>query len=65
MAFIHGFMIAAATVAGAAAPQHPAAPAGKEVCAACHEQVVAQLDRSAHSAVVLKEGGTGRWRTTC
>ena len=58
MAFIHGFMIAAVTVVGAASPQQPAAPAGKEVCAGCHDQVVAQFDRSAHSAVALKEGGT-------
>ena len=56
MAFIHGFMIAAFTVVGADAPQQPAAPAGKEVCAGCHDQVVAQFDRSAHSALVLKEG---------
>jgi pyruvate/2-oxoacid:ferredoxin oxidoreductase beta subunit len=51
-------MIAAVTVVGAASPQQPAAPAGKEVCAGCHDQVVAQLDRSAHSTVVLKEGAT-------
>jgi len=56
MAFIHGFMIAAVTVVGAGAPQQPAAPAGKEVCAGCHDQVVAQFDRSAHSGLVLKEG---------
>jgi len=58
MAFTHGFMIAAVTVVGAASPQQPAAPAGKDVCAGCHDQVVAQFDRSAHSAVVLKEAGT-------
>ena len=34
-AFIHAFMIAAFTVVGASAPQQPAAPAGKEVCAGC------------------------------
>jgi predicted CXXCH cytochrome family protein len=51
-------MLAAAMVVGAPPPQQPAAPAGKEVCAGCHDQVVAQFDRSAHSAVVLKEGGT-------
>jgi uncharacterized protein involved in copper resistance len=56
MALIHGFMIAAAMVVGAPEPQQPAAPAGKEVCAGCHDQVVAQFDRSAHSALVLKEG---------
>ena len=58
MALIHGFMIAAFTVVGASAPQQPAAPAGKTVCAGCHQEVAAQFDRSAHSELVLKDGSS-------
>lgn len=57
MEFIHGLMIAAALVVGSAPPQQSTA-AGKDVCAGCHQEVTAQFDRSAHSALVLKEGGT-------
>jgi predicted CXXCH cytochrome family protein len=57
MEFIHGLMIAAALVVGPAPQQQPAA-AGKAVCAGCHEAVTAQFDRSAHSGLVLKEGGS-------
>ena len=56
MEFIHGLMIAAALVVGPAPQQQPAA-AGKAVCAGCHEAVTAQFDRSAHSGLVLKDGG--------
>ena len=59
MDFIHGFLIAAVTVVGpASAPQQPAAAAGKDVCAGCHQEVTAQFDRSAHATLALKEGGT-------
>ncbi len=57
MVLLSGFLIAAFTVVGAHAPQQPAAPAGKEVCAGCHDTLAAQFDRSVHSELVLKEAG--------
>lgn len=58
MEFLHGLLIASVTVLGSASvPQQPATAAGKETCAGCHQDVTAQFDRSAHSGVVLKEGG--------